>query len=127
MKKILTLTIMSLTFGFANAQSGLNLSNKTFLMEDKISSSTELYFNSKDQVTYLITNVIKGKTYIDKCIGKATISDNKISINCTCDDKELYPDPISDSFIYDSKSQTLTSTKYTYVSEGRKYVIWNLK
>ena len=117
---------MLLTFGIATAQSNLDLTGKTFLMVDKIpNSNTELYFISKIQVVYIITNIINGKTYIDKCPGKATYSDNKISIKCFCDDKELYPEPFIDSFIYDSSSEKLTSKSYR--STAGVYIVWNLK
>ena len=126
MKKILILATMLLTFGFAKAQSDLDLTNKTFQQVDKIpNSTTELFFSSKNNVVYIITNVINGKTYVDKCPGKATVSGNNISINCMCEDKDIYPDPIKDSFTYDSKSKTLTSKSYRS-TEGI-YFIWNLK
>lgn len=117
---------MLLAIGTATAQSSVDLTGKTFVMEDKLpNSTTELYFASKVQVVYIITNIINGKTYIDKCPGKATISENKISISCFCDDKELYPEPIKDSFIYDSSSKKLTSKSYRS-TEG-VYFVWNLK
>ena len=89
MKHLLLMATMLLTFGFANAQSELDLTNKTFLQEDEVPSTTELFFTSKNQVTYIITSEINGKTYIDKCPGKATLSGNKISIICNCADKEI--------------------------------------
>ena len=96
------------------------------LFRSKIpNGSTEVYFNTKTEVIYTITNTINGKTFVDKCTGKAIISGNKISIKCLCDDKEIYPDPIEDSFIYDSKSKKLTSTSYR--STDGVYFIWNLK
>jgi hypothetical protein len=126
MKNLLILAIMLIKFGFANAQSEIDLSNKIFQQVDNIpNSTTELFFPSKNQVVYIITNVIKGKTYIDKCPGKATLNGNIVSINCNCEDKEIYPDPISDSFIYDSKSKTLTSKSYK--STDGFYFVWNLK
>ena len=130
MKNLLILATMLLTFGFSNAQNGLDLTKKTFRKADKIPdniSTEEIYFTSKNQVIYIITSVIKGKTYIDKCSGKATLTGNKISINCICEDKELYPDPITDTFIYDSKSQTLTSTVYLYADGTKKHIVYNLK
>jgi hypothetical protein len=126
MKNFLQMAIMLLTFGFVNAQSELDLTNKTFQQVDKIpNSTTEILFTSKNQIIYIITNVINGNTYIDKCPGKATLSGNKVSINCNCEDKELYPDPITDSFIYDSKSKKLTS-KSNRSTDGA-YFVWNLK
>jgi hypothetical protein len=125
MKKLFLMAAMLLSFGAINAQAELDLTNKTFLQDDEIpNSTTELFFTSKNQVTYIITNEINGKTYIDKCPGKATLSGNKISIICNCADKELYPDPIKDSFIYDSKNKTLISTSYR--SRNGVYFVWSL-
>lgn len=126
MKYLLLLIIMLFNFEIVSAQTELDLTNKTFQQVDKIpNSTTELYFETKNQVVYIITNVINGKTYIDKCRGKATLRGNKISINCTCDDKEIYPEPVLDSFTYDSKSKNLTSTSYR--STDGVYFVWNLK
>jgi hypothetical protein len=119
MKKLLFIAAMLLTFRAVNAQKELDLTNKTFLQEDESPATTELFFTSKNQVTYIITNEIYGKTYIDKCPGKATLSGNKISIICNCADKEIYPDPIKESFVYDSKTKTLKSTSYS--------LVWRLK
>jgi hypothetical protein len=120
MKKLLLIATMLFTFGAVNAQTELDLTNKTFLNEDDYNgTSRELFFNSKNQVTYIITTEINGKTYIDKCPGKATISGNEISIIYNCADKEIYPDPIKESFVYDSKTKTFKSTSYRFV--------WRLK
>ncbi len=117
---------MVLTITLVKAQSNVDLTGKTFQQIDKIpNSTTELYFKSKTQVDFIITNIISGKTYVDHCGGKATINGNKISINCSCDDKELYPDPIVDKFNYSSKSKTLISTSYKN-SDGLNFT-WNLK
>jgi hypothetical protein len=40
-------------------------------------------------------------------------------------DKEIYTDPIKDGFIYNPKSQTLTSTIYKSVDE--KDFVWEMK
>ncbi len=126
MKKLFLMAALLLSFGEINAQAELDLTNKTFLQNDEIpNSTTELFFTSKNQVTYIITNEINGKTYIDKCPGKATLSGNNISIICTCADKELYPDSIKDSFIYDSKNKTLISTSFR--SRNGVYFVWSSK
>ena len=78
MKKLFLIAAMLLSFEAINAQAELDLTNKIFLQNDEIpNSTTELFFTSKNQVTYIITNEINGKTYIDKCPGKATLSGNK--------------------------------------------------
>jgi hypothetical protein len=126
MKNILIWVYILSTFATPSAQTELDFTGKTFQQVEKIpNSTTELHFTSKNQVTYIITNIINGKTYIDKCNGKATLSGNKISVKCICDDKELYPDPISDSFVYNATSKTLTSTSYR--STDGVYLIWKLK
>ena len=125
MKPFLLIATTLLMFRISNAQSELDLTNKTFQQVDKVPSTSELFFSSKNEVVFIITNVINGKTYIDKCPGKSTVTGNKISINCFCEDKELYPDPITDSFNYDSKSKTLISTRYR--STDGIFFVWNLK
>jgi hypothetical protein len=110
----------------AIAQKSNNLIGKTFQQIENISNSTtEIKLISNTQVVYVITNVINGKTYIDECPGKSTFINNKLTINCNCSDKEIYPDPIKDSFLYDSKSNTLTSTSFRSV-DG-KFFVWENK
>jgi hypothetical protein len=123
MKKIVTVLIILIISYHTIAQKSNNLNGEIFRQVDKIpNSTTDLKFISKGYVLYLITNVINGKTYIDECPGKYTFVKNKLMINCLCNDKELYPEPIKESFIYDSKSQILTSTNSRSV-DG-KYFIW---
>jgi hypothetical protein len=126
MKKLLILASLMFVFCNVNAQNNLDLTGKTFQQVDKIpNSTTELYFVSKTQVDYIITNVINGKTYVDRCQGNANIKGTKISINCSCDDKDIYPEPIVDGFIYNSKSKTLTSISNR--STDGVYFVWILK
>jgi hypothetical protein len=126
MKKLLTLLIMMLTLVVSQAQSNVDLTGKTFQQLDEIpNSTTELYFKSKTQVDFIMTNIVSGKTYVDHCLGKATINGNLISITCSCDDKELYPDLLVDKFNYNSKSKTLISTKYK--NTDGLWFSWNLK
>jgi hypothetical protein len=119
-----------LLFGFLflstlQAQTTIDLTGKQFEQIDDIPSTTTLYFKSNTTASYVMVSTIGGKTYRDECSCKATISGNKISINCICDDKEIYPDPIKDSFVYDPQSQTLTSTSYRTVAG--KYFVWKSK
>lgn len=126
MKKGIILSTMLLCFGISNAQNNVDLTGKTFQQVNKIpDNKTELVFTSKTQVSYVITNIISGKTYIDKCNGTATLNGNKIAINCFCEDKEIYPDPIKDSFVYDPNGKKLTSTSFR--SLDGVYHIWNQK
>lgn len=122
MKKTGIIISMILLSFMVKSQSTLNLTGKIFVQNDEIpNSTTELHFQSSTKVLYVMTNYVLGKTYIDKCIGNAKIKGNNISINCLCDDKELFPDPIKENFIYDPKTKQLTSTKYV------PNIVWNLK
>ncbi len=126
MKKNIIIAIIFIISCNAIAQKSNNLVGKTFQQIENISNSTtEIKFISNTQVVYVITNVINGKTYIDECPGKSTFINNKLTINCNCSDKEIYPDPIKDSFVYDSKSNTLTSTSFRSV-DG-KFFVWENK
>ena len=126
MKKNIIIAIIFIISFNAIAQKSNNLIGKTFQQIENISNSTtEIKFISNTQVVYVITNVINGKTYIDECPGKSTFINNKLTINCNCSDKEIYLDPIKDSFVYDSKSNTLTSTSYRSV-DG-KFFVWENK
>ena len=117
---------MLIISGYAIAQKSNNLNGKIFRLIDQIpNSTTDLKFISNTQVVLIITNDINGKIYIDECPGKSTFINNKVTINCVCNDKELYPDPEKDSFIYNPKSQTLTSTISRSV-DG-KYFVWEMK
>jgi hypothetical protein len=125
MKNIFLISFILFVFGSLNAQTSIDLSGKIFQNEkNTINSSCELKFKSNTQVVYIITNVINGKTYIDECNGKSIVNGNKISIVCTCADKEMYTEPIEDSFTYESKSKFLTSGKR---SIDGKNIIWKLK
>jgi hypothetical protein len=113
MKRILFFIAISFFGTIIYAQNKLDLTGKVFRQVNKIKgNATELMFKSNTEVLYVITNVIGGKTYIDECPGKATVQGNKITINCICPDRELYPDPLKDSFTFDEKTQNLTSTSY---------------
>jgi hypothetical protein len=73
-----------------------------------------------------MTNVLmSGKTYIDECPCKTTVKGNNIEIICVCEDKELYPDPITDSFVYDSATNSLKSTSYS--DRNRNPIYWKFK
>jgi hypothetical protein len=125
MKNLSLLLFSFLFLSTLQAQTTIDLTGKQFEQIDDIPSTTTLYFKSNTTASYVIVSTIGGKTYRDECSCKATISGNKISINCICDDKEIYPDPIKDSFVYDPQSQTLTSTSYRTVAG--KYFVWKSK
>jgi hypothetical protein len=125
MKNLSLLLFSFLFLSTLQAQTTIDLTGKQFEQIDDIPSTTTLYFKSNTTASYVMVSTIGGKTYRDECSCKATISGNKISINCICDDKEIYPDPIKDSFVYDPQSQTLTSTSYRTVAG--KYFVWKSK
>ena len=127
MKKIFLSSILIFNgFLFLKSQSTINLSGKSFKLSHNTPGSTAvLTFKSNTQINYIITSNVGGKTYVDDCPGKASINGNSVAIECNCTDKEIYPDPIKDSYTYDSKTQSLTSTKWR--STDGKYFIWNLK
>lgn len=126
MKNLLFVILALFIVQNSKAQNPPDLTNKTFILQEKIpNSTTELLFLSKTKVNYIITNLINGKTFIDKCPGTATYVGSKISIKCLCEDKDLYPDPIEDTFIYDSKYSILKSTQSRTI-DGL-YFEWKLK
>lgn len=126
MKKIVAILFIVIMSNYSIAQKSSNLNGKIFQLIDQIpNSTTDLMFISNSEVVYVITNVFNGKTFVDECPGKTTFINNKVTINCICKDKEIYPDPIKDSFIYNPKSQTLTST--IYKSVDGKYFVWEMK
>jgi hypothetical protein len=51
-----------------------------------------------------------GKIMQDVCYGSVILESNKIKVSCMCDDKEIYPDPLKEVFIFDAASYTLTTT-----------------
>jgi hypothetical protein len=124
-KVILPLLSFFLLIVSVSGQSTFDLSGKQFEQIDDIPSTTTLYFKSNSTASYVIVSTIGGKSYRDECYCSVTVSGNKINIHCICDDKEIYPDPIKDSFMYDEKNQILTSTSYRTV-DG-KYFIWKSK
>ena len=75
-----------------------------------------------------------GRSFQDICPCTATVNGTNIKIKCNCEDKEVYPDPIEDNFVFDKKKKQLISTKYKYTKGSApspelafKYVLWNQK
>jgi hypothetical protein len=119
------------------AQSSITMNGLQFEFYDKTSgSSSVIKFTSNTQAMYIMSGVlpISGKSYRDDCPCKCTVSGNKITINCVCADREVYPDPITDAFEFDSKARTLTSTRYKYTNDSApssdlawKFHVWKQK
>lgn len=135
MKKAIFLTILSLAFTLVQAQSTVNLSGLRFqqLQLDK-NSYAILEFTSNKQVSYIMGGVLpmSGRSFRDVCPGTYTVTEGKILIRCVCADKEVFPDPLEDSFRYDGSRKVLTSTRYQYTISSatsadlsRKNIIWN--
>jgi hypothetical protein len=123
-----SILISFLFIGQLFSQTTFNLSGMEFHQKDEIpNSDTFLKFNSNSSAVYTMTGklVMSGKSFRDECPCSVKVSGNQISINCTCSDKEIYPDPIKDSFTYNSTTKTLTSTSYR--SRDGAYIVWNLK
>ena len=125
MKSILLAILAVFLGGAIHAQKSIDLSGKAFAHEKNTTiSSSVLKFKPNNQVVYVITNDINGKIYVDECPGKSTIQGNKISIVCNCPDKEIYPDPIKDSFTFDAVSNSLISGSKNL---NGKNIIWKSK
>jgi len=135
MKRIISVKLLIFFCSFVNAQTAANLSGLRFkhYQIDK-NSYAILEFATNRQVNYIIGGVLpmSGKSYQDICPGTYSIEGNKITIRCVCADREVFPDPLEDSFIYNSKSRKLTSTRYQYTVSSapspdlsRKFVIWD--
>jgi hypothetical protein len=118
-------------------QTSPSLNGLQFELYDKTNGSSEaIKFTSNTQAMYIISGIlpISGKSYRDECPCKCTVSGTKITINCICSDRDVYPDPITDSFVFDSKARILTSTKYKYTNDSApssdlawKFHIWKQK
>jgi hypothetical protein len=99
---------------------------KRFHQVDNIpNSDTYLNFSSTTKALYIITGTLpfSGKSFRDECPCSVSISNDVISINCMCQDREIYPDPIRDSFTFDAKRQVLISKSHRY---NGNYMTWKL-
>ena len=66
-----------------------------------------------------------GKSYNDICFGQCSVEGNKVKVSCSCEDKEFYPDPLKEIFIYDKGKNTLTTT--IHYDQNKKPRIFYLK
>jgi hypothetical protein len=134
MKKSLLLSIVLLLSMLSFSQDLKNLPGLKFQEYNKTTGTyTRIEFGSNKQVSCVMGGVlpISNRSYREVCPGTYTITGNKITIKCVCADKDLFPDPIEDSFTYDSKTKSLISTRYKYSSGSAptpslvmKSVIW---
>jgi hypothetical protein len=96
---------------FAIGQNTLNLTGKTFEYIDKLTGSKESYtFLSNAKIKLVMLSEFNGKYMQDVCFGTVVFESNKIKVSCICDDKEIYPDPLKEVFIFDAVSNSLTTT-----------------
>ncbi len=121
MKKIV-LGVFLVAISYLSSAQTTSLAGKKFLQADNIPGETYLRFESNTKATFIMSSM----GYTDECPCSCTVSGNKISIKCLCADRELYPDPIEDSFTYDAAKGILTSTRYRTTSGGA-FFVWNLK
>mgnify|MGYP000034985008 FL=1 len=95
----------------AIGQTNLNLTGKTFEYIDKATGGKEAYtFLSNTKVKLVMLSEFNGKIIQDVCFGSVVFELNKIKVSCICDDKEIYPDPLKEAFVFDAASNSLTTT-----------------
>ena len=137
MKKIFFFILALFAFNISNAQSDINLSGMRFEEYTKASdASTILEFKSNTRAIYIMSGVspFSGRSFQDICQCTAIVNGNRVNIKCNCEDKEVYPDPIIDNFVFDKSHKQLVSTKYQYTDGSApnrelawKYIIWRQK
>ncbi len=110
MKYFIALLFMFFT-NLSIGQNTLNLTGKTFEYIDKLTGSKESYtFLSNAKIKLVMLSEFNGKVMQDVCFGNVVFESNKIKVSCICDDKEIYPDPLKEVFIFDAVSNSLTTT-----------------
>lgn len=109
-KYYIVLLFMFLT-NLAIGQTGINLTGKTYEYIDKLTGSKEAYtFLSNNKIKLVMLSEFNGKYMQDVCFGKVVFESNKIKVSCICDDKEIYPDPLKETFIFDTATNSLITT-----------------
>jgi hypothetical protein len=117
--KYFTTSLLIFCVHFVFGQSGINLTGKTFEYIDKQTGGKETYtFVSTTKIKLVMQSEFNGKIMQDVCYGSVILESNKIKVSCMCDDKEIYPDPLKEAFIFDATSNTLTTT--IYYDQNRK-------
>jgi hypothetical protein len=78
---------------------------------DKLTGSKEAYtFLSSTKVKLVMLSEFNGKVMQDVCFGTVVFESNKIKVNCICEAKEIYPDPLKEVFIFDAATHSLVTT-----------------
>ena len=110
MKYCIALLFMVFT-NLAIGQTGFNLTGKTYEYIDKLTGSKEAYtFLSSTKIKLVMLSEFNGKIMQDVCFGTVVFESNKIKVSCICDDKEIYPDPLKEVFIFNAATNSLTTT-----------------
>lgn len=135
MFRIIYILICLCASGFTYAQSPADLTGLRFEQLDKNEdASSVLQFFSNKQAVYIMSgkSLYSGRRYSDQCPCTVTVNKTAVTIRCICDDRDIYPDPIEDAYIYDNKMGKLTSTRYKYSSGSApspewtmKFIVWN--
>ena len=110
MKYCIALLFMVFT-NLAIGQTDFNLIGKTYEYIDKLTGSKEAYtFLSSTKIKLVMLSEFNGKIMQDVCFGTVVFESNKIKVSCICDDKEIYPDPLKEVFIFNAATNSLTTT-----------------
>lgn len=126
MKYLIITVIALLTYNFTYAQESFILTGKTFEYINNETNSKEQYaFISNTEAKLIMLSEFNGKTYKDVCLCKCSVEGNKVKVSCNCEDKEIYPEPLKETFIYDNSKNTLTTT--IHYDRNKKPRIFNLK
>ena len=111
MKYLVVTAIALLTSNFSFAQDAFNLAGKTFEYFNNEAKSREQYaFISNTEAKLILLSEFNGQSYKDVCLCKITVDGNSVKTSCTCEDKEIYPEPLKETFLYDKSKNILTTT-----------------
>ena len=111
MKHLILTAIALLTFNLSFAQDAFNLAGKTFEYFNNETNSKEQYaFISNAEAKLILLSEFNGQSYKDVCSCKSSVEGNIVKISCNCEDKEIYPEPLKETFIYDKSKNILTTT-----------------
>jgi len=126
MKHLFISVIALLTYNLTYAQESFNLTGKTFEYINNETNSKEQYaFISNNEAKLIMLSEFNGKSYKDVCLCKCSVEGNNVKVSCNCEDKEIYPKPLKETFIYDKGKNTLTTT--IHYDRNKKPRIFNLK
>lgn len=89
----------------------VSLVGKKFEYIDQANESKEVYhFQDNNRVKLTMSTVFNGKYLEDVCSGTYKIEANKVKVVCNCPDKEVYPDPIRETFNIGNPLTSLSTT-----------------